>query len=238
MIRFEHLKIYNWMDAIRGMRNSWESWGKMDSHHIHVISDDESQPEHRYDFVFGPSDYALALKLAKAGNDHAKYLRQILVSVDIIAGNEFWKEYDTYKVGTVANSTSMMHKMGSRLLTTSDFSFDADMPDYLRELAENAVAITNEAIQAWRAAGKQIGSPEWRLMQKIAPMGFIYRRTSTLNYQVLKSMYHSRKSHRLQEWRDMAAWIETLPYSELITLKERDGSDDSKTDPVPEPSPE
>lgn len=234
MIRFEHLKIYNWMDAIRGMRNSWESWGKMDSHHIHVISEDESQPEHRYDFVFGPSDYAIALKLAKAGNDHAKYLRQILVSVDIIAGNEFWKEYDTYKVGTVANSTSMMHKMGSRKLTAEDFSFD----DPYHPFALAAVMMVNAAIDEWERSGKKIGSPEWRLMQKIVPMGFIYRRTCTLNYQVLKNMYHSRKAHRLQEWRDLAAWIETLPYSELITLKERDGSDDSKPDPVPEPSSE
>ncbi|MED1954640.1 hypothetical protein [Brevibacillus centrosporus] len=220
MIRFEHLKIYNWMDAIRGMRNSWESWDKSDSVVIHPLEWCNKTQVLLQGFEMGPADYSLAIKLAKAGNDHAKYLRQILVSVDIIAGNEFWKEYDTYKVGTVANSTSMMHKMGSRLLTTSDLSFDVDMPDHLRELAEQAVAITNEAIQAWRASGKQIGSPEWRLMQKIAPMGFIYRRTCTLNYQVLKNMYHSRKSHRLQEWRELAQWVESLPYSELITLKE------------------
>lgn len=202
MIRTEHLDIYNWHNANRGMRNSWESWDKIDSGY-----NDNGQ------WVYGPNDWALASKLSRAGSDHAKFRRQILVSVDIIAGNEYWKEFDTYKVGTVANSTSMMHKMGSRLLTAEDFSFDhADDADVY-----HALNIVNDVIRQWWDEGKKVGTATWRKMQKLVPMGFIYRRTVTLNYEVLRSMYHSRKAHRLQEWREFCEWMETLPYAELIT---------------------
>lgn len=205
MIRFEHLNIYNWHNAIRGMRNSWESWDKMDSYY------DENG-----NWVMGPNDLALAMRLSKAGGSHAKFLRQILVGLDIIAGNEWWKEFDTYKIGTVANSTSLMHKLGSRLLTTQDFSFDNPGDPVVLHMIDHI----NALIKRWWVSGKKVGSYEWRLLQKIIPMGILYRRTVTMNYEVLKRMYHDRKGHRLQEWRDFCAWVETLPYSQLITLKE------------------
>jgi hypothetical protein len=211
MIKFENAEVYNWMNAIRGMRNSWESWDKMDS--VEVIEYKDLSPYHK--FEMGEEDHKLAIKLSKAGSDHGKYLRQILVSVDIIAPEYWWKEADTYKVGTVANSTSMMHKLGSRELTVEDFSFD--FPNSI--LVQEYLKILNEARLGWVANGKKKPSPEWRLMNQLTAISFNYRRTFTANYQVLKSMYHSRKNHRLSEWHDFAAWVESLPYSELITLK-------------------
>jgi hypothetical protein len=211
MIRFEHLGIYNWENAIRGMRNSWESWDKGDS-------GETLEPDLSTKFYMGPNDFSLALRLSKGGSDHGKFMRQILVGVDIIAGAEWWKEFDTYKVGTVANSTSMMHKLGSRLLTADDFSFDD--PDH--PVVLNTLVIVNNVIQRWWAEGKKVGSPTWRLLQKLVPIGFVYRRTVTMSYENLKNMYRSRKGHRLQEWREFCDWIETLPYSQLITLKEAD----------------
>lgn len=216
MIRFEHVNVYNWHNAIRGMRNSWESWDKSDSYY----DDDMPLSEAEYDvgmglrWTMGPADMELAIRLSRAGSDHGKFLRQILVGVDIIAGAEWWKEFDTYKVGTVANSTSMIHKLGSRLLTLDDFSWD--IPPSERVLRQ--LALVNEFIQAWWDSGKRVGSPEWRELQKAVPIGFVYRRTVTMNYENLKNMYRSRKGHRLQEWRDFCTWAETLPYSQLFTL--------------------
>jgi hypothetical protein len=211
VIRMEHLYIGNWHNAIRGMRNSWESWDKMDSYY-----GDFDNATGEQEWYMGAEDLALATRLSKAGSDHGKFLRQILVGVDIIAGNEFFKEYDTYKVGTVANSTSAMHKVGSRFLTMEDFSFDEPYhPDDIHELS-----CLNVLIRKWWDEGKKVGNPTWRRLQKRLPMGFVYRRTCTLNYQVLKNMYHARKAHRLEEWREFCRWIETLPYAaHLITGK-------------------
>jgi hypothetical protein len=201
------------MNAIRGMRNSWESWDKSDS--VEVVAYENYTPYLK--FEMGKEDHALALKLSKAGNDHAKYLRQILVGVDIIAPEYWWKEADTYKVGTVANSTSMMHTLGKRPLTINDFSIE-DVPF---ESLEVYIDLINSLREKWIESGKKKPSTEWRAMNQLTSISFNYRRTFTCNYQVLKSMYHSRKNHRLQEWRDFAKWVESLPYSELITLKER-----------------
>ena len=211
MIKFENAKVYNFMGAIRNMRNSWESWDKIDSIENWELTSFVN-PE---GFVMGEADMKLAMKLIKAGSDHAKFMRQILVSVDITAGNEWWKEADTYKVGTVANSTSMMHTLGKRLLTEDDISYDKP----LSEVAKKQSAAANEAIQAWWDSGKKVGSREWRDMQKSIPIGFIYRRGFTCNYEVLRNMYHARRFHRLAEWHEFAKWVESLPYSELITVK-------------------
>ena len=203
MIKFEHVKTYNWLDAIRGMRNSWESWDLMDS--VQVLNN----------VKIGESDYKLMMKLVKAGSDHAKFLRQILVSVDVIAPEYWWKEADTYKVGTVANSTSMMHTLGRSEIAEDMFSFE-DVPAALKE---EYLDLINYARDLWIESGKKKPSPEWRAMNQLMAIGFNYRRTFTCNYQVLRSMYHSRKNHRLSEWHDFARWCETLPYSELITSK-------------------
>lgn len=215
MIKFENTRVYNFMGAIRNMRNSWQSWDKIDSFNWTETNGDPGCESNVENFVLGEEDKKLALKLVRAGSDHAKFMRQILVSVDIIAGNELWKELDTYKVATVANSTSMMHTLGKRLLTADDFSFDKP----LSAIAQNQIDAANEAVQAWWDSGKKQGSPEWRDMQKSIPVGFVYRRGYTCNYQVLQNIYRSRKNHRLSEWHEMAEWIESLPYSELITGK-------------------
>lgn len=199
------------MNAIRGMRNSWESWDNMDS--VETVEYVDYTPYMK--FEMGVEDHKLAMKLSKAGSDHAKFLRQILVSVDIIAPEYWWKEADTYKVGTVANSTSMMHTLGKSELNTTHFSFDNPAD----ELVQDYIDLLNVARERWIASGKKKPSPEWRLMNQLTAISFNYRRTFTANYQVLKSMYHSRKNHRLSEWHDFARFVESLPYSELITLK-------------------
>lgn len=211
MIKFEHVKVYNWETAFRGMRNSWESWDKSDS--ITEIKWENLIPVQN--FVMGNADHKLAMTLSKAGGDHAKYLRQVEVSVDIIAPEYWWKEADTYKVGTVANSTSMMHTLGKDYTPPTAFNLEDVDPD----LQTAYIKILHEAQRRWYESGKKKPSKEWRQMVQLTAQSFIYKRTFTCNYQVLKNMYHSRKNHRLQEWRDFASWIETLPYSELITLK-------------------
>lgn len=210
MISFSHVRTYNWLNAIRGIRNSWESWDKSDSY---VTPDGK--------FVFGPNDYALALKLSKAGSSHAKFLRQIFVSMDILAPEYWWREYATYKVGTTENSTSQMHKLGSRMLTVDDFSFDDPTDPFNVETIDRV----NCLIEEWWATGKKKPSPEWRRLLQNIPQSYNYLRTCTTNYQALKNAYHDRKNHRLQEWRDFAEWVRTLPYSELITLEPGESSD-------------
>ena len=203
MIKFENTQVFNFEGALRGMRNSWESWEKSDSHF------DEGF------YVVGKNDLKLAMTLSKAGSDHGKYLRQILVSVDIIAPEKWWSEADTYKVGTVANSTSMMHTLGREFIPATAFSFE----DVDEDLGMKYMDILNEARERWIASGKKKPSREWRQMVMLTAVGFNYRRTFTANYQVLKSMYHSRKNHRLSEWQGFREWVESLPHSELITLK-------------------
>ena len=213
MLKCENTRVYNFMGAIRGMRNSWGSHEKMDSYY-----DEQAFLIHHANFegfLLGENDKKLALKLILAeGNSHSKFLRQILVSVDITAGNEWWKHADTYKVGVTTNSTSAMHVLGKRLLTPDDFSFDRP----LSYIARMQIDAANLAIEQWWESGKKQGSKEWRDMQKAIPMGFIYTRHTTLNYQVLRSMYFDRKNHRLAEWHEFCQWVESLPYSELITV--------------------
>jgi len=222
MIRLENVRVYNIDSAILGARNSWESWSKSDS----VVSWQEdvkgtTHESKRHDIYMFPSvaigknDMNLLKKLAKAGSDHAKYRRQILVSMDIIAPEYFWREFDTYKVGTTANSTSQMHTAGKRPFELTDFSFD----EYGRYEVD-ILSKLNELRERWIESGKKKPSNEWRRMLQAIPQSFNYRRTWTGNYEVLKNMYHSRKNHRLQEWRDFCEMIEEFPYSELFTLKD------------------
>ena len=216
MITFENVEVYNLMGAIRNMRNSWASWDKSDSGYIldHVLSDPNvSHPANVEKFYLGDADKKLATKLVKAGSDHAKFLRMILVSLDITAGNEWWKQADQYKIATASNSTSLMHLAGKRLLTEDDLSFDKPYSEGALRTLDHC----NYLIKRWWDSGKKQGSPEWRDMQKGIAMGFVYRRGFTCNYQVLQNMYHSRKNHRLSEWKEFARWVESLPYAFLIT---------------------
>lgn len=210
-VTVEHIHVSGIKDALRGMRNPLESWAKSDT----TESFDETTG--RLITTIGPNDLELAMKLAIAGGPHAKYRRQIHVSYDLIAPWLLWKEYETYQVGTVENSTSQMFKMGSRLLTRNDFSFDNWGED-----EQNLLNLINHLIQKWWASGQKKSTPEWRRLLQFIPGSFKYRRTCTVNYEVLSNMYRWRKDHKLQEWRDFLSIMEdACPYSQIWTLKEQ-----------------
>lgn len=208
MIKFEKTEVFNLEGALRGMRNSWESWNKSDSQMVAESGE--------WWFEIGEEDHKLAMKLSKAGPEHGKYLRQILISVDITAPLKWWDEADTYHFFET-NSTSSMHTLGREHITSDAFSFE-DLDDDLRH---DYLALLNTARGRWEKSGKKKPSREWRQMIMLTAAGFNYTRTFTSNYSQLRTMYFQRKNHRLQEWRDLADWIRSLPYSELITLEEK-----------------
>ena len=202
MIRFEKTDTSGWQAAFRGMRNPLNSWDKSDSY---FTVDGE--------FVIGKKDIELAKKLAKAGSDHRKYLRQIFVSVDIIAPLYWWKEFDTYKVGTVANSCSTMHTIHKKEFELSDFSWEL-----LEPLALGSLEETIKVMNLYRGMYIHDGDKRWwHQMIQLLPTSYEQKRTVTLNYEVLTNMYKARKNHKLDEWRTLCTWIENLPLSELIT---------------------
>lgn len=209
MINFEHTEVFNVEGALRGMRNSWESWDKSDSKW--------SSENGEWWYEIGPDDKKLSLNLAKAGTEHAKYLRQIMISVDIIAPLKWWDEVDTYHFFET-NSTSAMHTLGKGEIGEEAFSFE----DCDQDLKEAYLTLLNTARNRWVDSGKKKPSREWRQMIMLTGMGFNYKRTFTSNYSQLRNMYFQRKNHRLQEWRDFCKWVESLPFSELITLKTPD----------------
>lgn len=204
MIKIENPETYGWQAAIRGMRNPMNSWDKSDS----------------YQSTVGDNDLKLMTTLAAAGNDHGKYLRMITVTADITAPLYWWKEYDTYKVGTVANSCSTMHKIHEKEFKLDDFSHE-----HLIVTSLNSLKRTIEDLNSCREGylNEEIKKdPEWRKevwwqMIQLLPTSYNQRRTVQLNYAVLKNIYHSRQNHKLDEWREFCQWIKTLPYSELIT---------------------
>ena len=181
------------------------SWGRMDSH---------TEPDGT--FVFGPNDLDLAMRLAKAGSDHRKYLRMVFVSVDVTAPLYWWKEYDTYKVATVANSTSTMHKIHSKPFSMDDFSCD-HMTDGTKKFMETVVA----ELENIRLRCKEtISKVDWYDMIQLLPSSYNQMRTCTFNYETLINIYRARKNHKLAEWHTFCDWIETLPYAEqLITFE-------------------
>lgn len=207
MIKLTNVGIFNFEGAIRGMRNPLESWKKSDSNWV----DGE--------YKIGPNDLGLMQRLRSAGSDHAKYLRQIFVSVDITAPLYWFKEFDTYKVGTVANSTSTMHCISKRDITPESFSFDNLNDEEIEQMFNNIVKICEKL----RKRYVETKDPKcWRALIQILPNAWMQTRTVTLNYAVLNNMYNSRKAHKLTEWRDFCKWVETLPYAqELITSDPR-----------------
>lgn len=205
MLTLKNTSVMNFENAIRGARNPMNSWGRMDSH----IEPDGS-------FVFGPNDLDLAMRLAKAGSDHRKYLRMVFVSVDVTAPLYWWKEYDTYKVATVANSTSTMHKIHSKPFSMDDFSCD-HMTDGTKKFMETVVA----ELENIRLRFKETKSKDdWYDMIQLLPSSYNQMRTCTFNYETLINIYRARKNHKLAEWHTFCDWIETLPYAEqLITFE-------------------
>lgn len=205
MLTLKNTSVMNFENAIRGARNPMNSWGRMDSH---------TEPDGS--FVFGPNDLDLAMRLAKAGSDHRKYLRMIFVSVDVTAPLYWWKEYDTYKVATVANSTSTMHKIHSKPFSMDDFSCD-HMTDGTKKFMETIVA----ELENIRLRFKETKSKDdWYDMIQLLPSSYNQMRTCTFNYETLINIYRARKNHKLSEWHTFCDWIETLPYAEqLITFE-------------------
>ena len=205
MLTLKNTSVMNFENAIRGARNPMNSWGRMDSH---------TEPDGT--FVFGPNDLDLAMRLAKAGSDHRKYLRMVFVSVDVTAPLYWWKEYDTYKVATVANSTSTMHKIHSKPFSIDDFSCD-HMTDGTKKFMETVVA----ELENIRLRFKETKSKaDWYDMIQLLPSSYNQMRTCTFNYETLINIYRARKNHKLAEWHTFCDWIETLPYAEqLITFE-------------------
>ena len=214
MIKIENVEVVGWESAIRGMRNPMNSWDKSDS-----IIDEIGLYE------IGNNDLDLMNKLVKAGTDHRKFMRMIVVYADVTAPLYWWKEADTYKVGTVRNSCSTMHKITEKEFTLDDFSHEHLVSDGIdclidtinnlndaREIYLNYENIKDEITEDIKSK-KEVW---WQIIQ-LLPSSYNQRATLMLNYEVLANIYHSRKAHKLDEWRDFCKWIESLPYSELIT---------------------
>ena len=208
MIKIERTSVMNLDNAIRGARNPMNSWARMDS---------EFDGEGNY--ILGENDLDLAKRLARAGSDHRKFLRQIFVSVDITAPLYWWKEFDTYKVGTVANSCSTMHKIHTKPFGREDFSCDR-LDDAALEALDSLIAfLENERVKF--CENKENRQP-WHNMIQLLPSSYNQMRTVTMNYENLINMYYARKSHKLAEWHTLCDWIKSLPYAnELILIKEK-----------------
>ena len=206
MIKFENTSIYGWEAAMRGMRNPMNSWDKSDS----IFAPDCSG----YIPAMGENDFKLMKQLVKAGTDHSKFMRMITVTVDITAPLYWWKEFDTYKVGTVRNSCSTMHKIHEKPFDRCDFSFD--------KVIGGTNAFINHIIaelNGYREMYVETKRKEyWYTLIQLLPSSYNQRATVQINYAVLRNMYHSRNNHKLDEWsQGFTKWVESLPYSELIT---------------------
>lgn len=260
MIKLEKTEVVGWEHAIRGMRNPMNSWKKSDSDYRPILcarcDDCESYHLEKWDdcqtcevellvnaaehgFMVGPNDHELMMKLRNAGTDHRKFMRMIAVYVDITAPLYWWKEFDTYKVGTVANSCSTMHKIHEKEFTIEDFSCEKllGVPDDLNfnkiPTIDVGTYIDDEHIFTPRGVLEYIIIPMlnkcrefyaknnhqayWHQMIQLLPSSYNQKRTIMLNYEVLANIYKSRKNHKLNEWRELCKWIEKLPYSEIIT---------------------
>lgn len=217
MIEISNVEVFGWDAAIRGMRNPKNSWDKRDSGWLDFENWDcgHGSPDGKGDaYVVGPNDLKLMKTLAEAGDDHGKFLRMINVTLDINAPLYWWKEFDTYKIGTVANSCSTMHKIHAKEFVMDDFSYEHNL--YYGNLGHTIDALNHAREQYLLTKDKKY----WYSMIQTLPTSYNQKRTIQLNYAVLKNMYHSRRFHKLDEWRDFCDWIKTLPYSELITGEE------------------
>jgi len=235
MIKFEETEVRGFDAAIRGMRNPMESWEKSDSIISYVSYIDRENMEHilagSYEQAIGKNDLDLMMKLAKAGPEHAKYRRMIGVWVDITAPLYWWKEFDTYKVGTVANSCSTMHYIHKKEFTLNDFSCEHlfDHNAVTLHYIENDFRIisnkqwllfTCDLLNGMRKAYLETNDKKyWWQMIQLLPSSYNQKRTIFLNYEVLANIYRQRQGHKLDEWHEFIDWIKQLPYSQIITLE-------------------
>ena len=224
MIKIENVTIHGFEEAIRGMRNPMNSWDMSDSEKIPSLSNPEIE-----ELFIGDNDYNLMIKLAAGGPVHAKYRRMITVYLDITAPLYWWKEFDTYKVGTVANSCSTMHKIHAKEFTLEDFSHEHlfEFKDYdsglflegtnVRIDGKDLLGLTINVLSYYRDLYlKTKDKKYWWQMIQLLPSSYNQKRTVMLNYEVLVGIYRWRKDHKLDEWRELCRWIEQLPYSEVI----------------------
>lgn len=256
MLKIENTEVMGWEAAIRGMRNPMNSWEKSDSNYRPILAsrcdtctsyllnnwdDCDNCEVHKLCnspnyFLVGPNDLDLMTRLSKAGTDHRKFMRMITVYIDILAPLYWWKEFDTYKIGTVANSCSTMHKIAAKEFTLEDFSHEhlgvtvpAELNDgeevfqnlwfvSLKQTIENLNIARDYYIREQNADLKK---KYWWQMIQLLPSSYNQKRTVMLNYEVLANIYKSRKGHKLDEWNSFCDWIESLPYSKLITGKEK-----------------
>ena len=225
MIKIENTEVYGFESAIRGMRNPMNSWDKSDSDCKTIIRDNGKYVE---DFI-GDNDLKLMKNLVKAGSDHSKFMRMITVTCDITAPLYFYKEWDTYKVGTVRNSCSTMHKISDKEFTLDDFSCEKLINSMCMEIQEmqkvrvspmQSILTTIECLNSYRDLYlKTKDKKYWWQMIQLLPSSYNQKSTVQLNYAVLRNMYHARKNHKLDEWHTFCEWVASLPYSELITEK-------------------
>ena len=220
MIKIENTEVYGFESAIRGMRNPMNSWDKSDSFHNCKSSDECTRNCGLWcSGAIGDNDLKLMKNLVKAGSDHSKFMRMITVTCDITAPLYFYKEWDTYKVGTVRNSCSTMHKIASKEFTLDDFSTEHLFAQSLSTM-QTLIYHLNEYRQLYIDRNDKL---YWWQMIQLLPSSYNQKATVQLNYAVLRNMYHARKNHKLDEWHTFCEWVESLPYSELITEK-YDGS--------------
>ena len=233
MLKLENTEVIGWEHAIRGMRNPLNSWDKSDSEFIRDPDYGCSgncpceDIDGRCDCCFiGPNDKDLMMRLRNAGTDHRKFMRMITVYADITAPLYWWKEFDTYKVGTVANSCSTMHKIHEKEFHEEDFSFERLESGYEEYKGDDAMHTAYCSMQNTISALNRLrymynitkNKKYWYAMIQLLPSSYNQKRTVMLNYEVLANIYKSRKNHKLDEWKDFCKWIENLPYSELITV--------------------
>ena len=256
MLKIENMDVLGWENAIRGMRNPKNSWEKSDSGltcsqnknnicDIHCTADNYCKPLDKY--LIGPNDHDLMTKLRNAGTDHRKFMRMITVYLDITAPLYWWKEFDTYKLGTVANSCSTMHKIHAKEFTLEDFSYEhlMEWSDYENDVRSfepdrmcnfknymlDTISALNNARDLYLLAKTKPMKEEekrdglvkkfWWQMIQLLPSSYNQKRTVMLNYEVLANIYKSRRNHKLDEWHIFCDWIESLPYSEMITGEEK-----------------
>ena len=235
MLKIENFEVLGWEHAIRGMRNPMNSWEKSDSCPCIILNEiTEENGKYRCEgcknefvgrpncMVIGQNDHDLMMNLRNAGTDHRKFMRMITVYLDITAPLYWWKEFDTYKVGTVANSCSTMHKIAAKEFTLEDFSCEHLTVESITFGLEPVIDILNknrELYVQWKNAGEEKKNLWWQMIQ-LLPTSYNQKRTVMLNYEVLANIYKSRRNHKLDEWHTFCDWLEELPYSELITGKE------------------
>ena len=227
MLKIEHTEVVGWSAAIRGMRNPMNSWEKSDSQtctNCNGCLPGQECERYKNGTFMGPNDLDLMTRLRNAGTDHRKFMRMITVYLDITAPLYFWKEFDTYKVGTVANSCSTMHKIAAKEFTLEDFSCEHLIDTCLLERVINELNIYRDIYNNYDKQTdkykKEFSKKDiWWQMIQLLPSSYNQKRTVMLNYEVLANIYKSRRNHKLDEWHTFCDWVESLPYSELITGK-------------------